>query len=171
MAITEFVGTRSPGRPYASDLALPPQAATDRRSQSAGSKNAYWRPGLRRRSDHNFLPQTLDRPARVVRIGLVETKLRQHPSHLYSADCPLRLCDHQARALTARGQPRSGILSSRAGMPGRNQLAALMLLVSRETESARRCQDFLAMHNGACYCLTGEIGEEGRLPCFPSALL
>jgi hypothetical protein len=35
-----------------------------------------------------------------------------------------------------------------------------------EMESARGWLDFLAMHVGACYCLTGEIGEDGQAACF-----
>jgi hypothetical protein len=31
--------------------------------------------------------------------------------------------------------------------------------------------DLLAMHRGACYCLTGEIGEDRRSAFFSLALL
>ena len=52
------------------------------RSSSGGNKNENFRSEPSRGVSQIFLPQTLDRAAPVVRIGLVETKLRQHPSHL-----------------------------------------------------------------------------------------
>jgi len=135
-------------------------------SRPASGENFRRRSNITKRQI--FFGQSLDRPVRVVRIGLVETKLRQHPSHLNIADCPLRLYDQRLeRGLCST---KEHFVVARDSRP-RNQVAASMLLVSRETESARRWQEFLAMHNGACYCRTGEIGKMGRPPRFPAALL